>query len=102
LDFWQADADGHYDNQGYQLRGHQFADPRGQYHVKTVIPGLYPGRTRHIHVKVQAPHGRVLTTQLYFPNEAANERDAIYDDRLVVSMPSDAESVARFDFVLRI
>ena len=26
LDFWQADAKGHYDNSGFRLRGHQFAD----------------------------------------------------------------------------
>lgn len=102
LDFWQADADGVYDNQGYTLRGHQFADGKGQFRLETVMPGLYPGRTRHIHVKVQAPHGRVLTTQLYFPNESQNKRDGIYDERLVVTMPtsSAAPPVARFDFVL--
>lgn len=104
LDFWQADADGVYDNQGYTMRGHQFADAKGQYRLETVMPGLYPGRTRHIHVKVQAPHGPVLTTQLYFPNEAENKRDAIYDERLVVAMPpsSAAKPAARFDFVLRV
>ena len=26
LDFWQANADGQYDNSGYTLRGHQFSD----------------------------------------------------------------------------
>jgi len=104
LDFWQANANGVYDNQGYTLRGHQFADAMGQYRLETVIPGLYPGRTRHIHVKVQAPHGPVLTTQLYFPNELENKRDAIYDARLLVTMspPSAAKPIARFDFVLRV
>jgi len=102
LDFWQADANGVYDNQGYTLRGHQFADAMGQYRLETVMPGLYPGRTRHIHVKVQAPHGPALTTQLYFPHESENKRDAIYDERLLVTMPppSAATPVARFDFVL--
>lgn len=104
LDFWQADADGTYDNQGYSLRGHQFANAMGQYRLETIMPGLYPGRTRHIHVKVQAPHGPVLTTQLYFPHESENKRDAIFDERLVVTMPppSAVTPVARFDFVLRI
>lgn len=103
LDFWQANADGVYDNQGYTMRGHQFADAKGQYQLETVVPGSYPGRTRHIHVKVQAPHGQVLTTQLYFPNEAQNQRDFIYDARLLVTMPpsSAAKPVARFDFVLQ-
>jgi hypothetical protein len=46
----------------------------------------------------------VLTTQLYFPNESQNKRDAIYDERLVMSMPSPsaAKPVSRFDFVLRV
>jgi hypothetical protein len=32
------------------------------------------GRTRHYHIKVQAPERPVLTTQLYFPDEPANRR----------------------------
>ncbi|HMO54725.1 MAG TPA: hypothetical protein PJ994_09490, partial [Tepidiformaceae bacterium] len=67
IDFWQCDDSGEYDNAGYRLRGHQFTDGNGAYMLETVVPGLYPGRTRHIHVKVQAPNERVLTTQLYFP-----------------------------------
>ena len=62
---------GNYDNVGFRLRGHQFTDAEGRYPLQTIVPGLYPGRTRHIHVKVQAPNGPILTTQLYFPNERA-------------------------------
>src|SRR5256886_10288077 len=36
------------------------------------------GRARHIHVKVQAPGKRLLTTQLYFPNDPGNARDGLY------------------------
>ena len=43
LDFWQADAAGRYDNEGYRLRGHQFADGRGRFALRTIVPGLYPG-----------------------------------------------------------
>src|SRR5690606_24451885 len=75
FDIWHCDADGHYDNEGYRLRGHQFTDADGRYRMETIVPGLYPGRTRHFHVKVQPPGGRVLTTQLYFPDEPANARD---------------------------
>ena len=85
LDFWQADADGVYDNRGYRLRGHQFTDSEGRYRLETVVPGLYPGRTRHIHVKVQAPNGPVLTTQLYFPGEPHNRSDRIFSPDLLVS-----------------
>src|SRR5262245_2159163 len=53
LDFWQADASGVYDSAGYRFRGHQFADDQGRYRLETIVPGLYPGRTRHVHVRVQ-------------------------------------------------
>ena len=46
----------------------------GRYTLFTVVPGLYPGRTRHIHVKVQAPGEPVLTTQLFFPGVARTGR----------------------------
>ena len=101
LDFWQADAAGEYDNQGYRLRGHQFADARGRYALRTIVPGLYPGRTRHIHVKVQAPNGPVLTTQLYFPNEPRNATDGIFDSTLVLPIEqTDTGQMATFDFVV--
>jgi protocatechuate 3,4-dioxygenase beta subunit len=101
LDFWQADARGQYDNQGYRLRGHQFADTRGRFGLRTIVPGLYPGRTRHIHVKVQRPHGRVLTTQLYFPGEPRNRNDSIFDAALLMDIRrSGSARRARFRFVL--
>lgn len=103
LDFWQADANGAYDNSGYRLRGHHFTDAKGRYRLETVLPGLYTGRTRHIHVKVRAPRRTPLTTQLYFPNTSENAQDGIYDRRLLVRMRSvGGRRVARFDFVLRI
>ena len=86
LDFWRADDVGGYDNVGYRLRGHQFTDENGQYRLETIVPGLYPGRTRHIHVKVQVPDTRLLTTQMYFPNEAANTRDSIFHPTLVMDV----------------
>jgi len=101
LDFWQADDAGAYDNAGYSFRGHQEADAAGRYELTTVIPGLYPGRTRHIHVKVQAPGGPVLTTQLYFPDEAANARDGIFNPALIVALQSTpASDAATFNFVI--
>jgi protocatechuate 3,4-dioxygenase beta subunit len=100
LDFWQADAAGQYDNQGYRLRGHQFTDADGRYRLETVVPGRYPGRTRHIHVKVQAPNRPVLTTQLYFPGEAGNAADGIFREELLLDMGADRQ--ASFTFVLEV
>ncbi len=103
LDFWQADDKGEYDNTGYKLRGHQFSDAAGRYTLETVLPGLYPGRTRHIHVKVQAPNHPTLTTQVYFPDEARNQADSIFNRALVVNMQDTASGkLATFNFVLNI
>ena len=88
LDFWQADGAGVYDNTGYGLRGHQFTDSAGRYYLETVLPGEYPGRTEHIHVKIQAPNAAILTTQLFFPGVARNDRDSIFDPALIVSVPN--------------
>jgi protocatechuate 3,4-dioxygenase beta subunit len=104
LDFWHADSGGNYDNQGYRLRGHQFTDAKGRYRLETTVPGLYPGRTRHIHVKAQAAGGPVLTTQLYFPGESRNRSDGIFDRDLLVKgwRKVRGRRVARFDFVLEV
>ncbi|HET7087588.1 MAG TPA: dioxygenase [Anaerolineae bacterium] len=102
VDFWQADADGVYDNAGYRLRGRQYTDANGRYTLETVVPGLYPGRTRHIHVKVQAPGGPILTTQLFFPGEAQNDTDTIFDPGLLLSPVQETgnDLTATFDFVV--
>jgi protocatechuate 3,4-dioxygenase beta subunit len=103
MDFWQADASGAYDNQGYTLRGHQFTDENGRYQLDTVVPGLYPGRTEHIHVKIQAPDGPVLTTQLFFPNVANNESDQIYSPELLIKITKESGDTMQgeFNFVIK-
>ncbi|MBR1214827.1 intradiol ring-cleavage dioxygenase [Bradyrhizobium sp. JYMT SZCCT0180] len=101
LDFWQADGRGQYDNSGFRLRGHQFTDAEGRYRLRSVVPGVYPGRTRHIHVKVQPRGGRVLTTQLYFPGESQNRSDGLFRKALLVRTAKNAGWLAgRFDFVV--
>ena len=101
LDFWQTDDQGAYDNAGYRMRGHQFTDENGRYSLETVLPGLYPGRTRHIHVKVQAPGTPVLTSQLFFPGDAGNQTDRIFDPALLVDVRKTPQGlVGMFNFVL--
>ncbi len=102
VDWWQADARGAYDNSGYRFRGHQFTDARGRYSLFTVVPGLYPGRTRHIHVKVQAPRKAVLTTQLFFPGVAGNRSDGIFTSECLIEgwKLVNGRRIGRFDFVL--
>jgi protocatechuate 3,4-dioxygenase beta subunit len=98
---WHADETGAYDTAGYRLRGYQFTDRDGRWWFSTIVPAAYAGRTRHYHVKVQKPGGRILTTQLYFPDEALNGRDSLFDRRLVLRVgDSDDGRLGRFDFVV--
>jgi protocatechuate 3,4-dioxygenase beta subunit len=113
LEFWQADRLGNYDNEGFTLRGHQYTNDKGQYTLKTIVPGDCPGRTTHIHVKVQAPHGPILTTQLFFPDNTKaygmnvaelNAKDGFIDRACTVSLGKLAHKryPARFDFVIKV
>ncbi|MFC5286985.1 carbohydrate-binding protein [Actinokineospora guangxiensis] len=103
LDFWQADTNGAYDNVRFRFRGHQFTTAQGAFSLTTIVPGLYPGRTRHIHVKAQAPGRPVLTTQLYFPGEPRNNTDSLYDPRLLMTVRNAGGGrEAAFDFVLNV
>jgi protocatechuate 3,4-dioxygenase beta subunit len=102
LDFWQANSAGVYDNEGYTLRGRQRADAAGRYQLETVLPGEYPGRPPHIHVKVSAPGAPALTTQIYFAGQPGNDRDSLIEPSLVTTLTDEADGSlsARFDFVL--
>jgi protocatechuate 3,4-dioxygenase beta subunit len=106
LDFWCCDGTGHYDNAGYRLRGHQFSDAEGSYHVELVKPKDYAllwfHRTAHVHVKLQGRDTALLTTQLFFPGEPLNARDRYMDDRLLMTLSeaADGSLLGHFDFVL--
>ncbi|GAA1939460.1 intradiol ring-cleavage dioxygenase [Kitasatospora viridis] len=101
LDFWQVGEAGVYDADGFRLRGHQFTDAEGRWRLETVLPALYPGRTRHVHVKVQPPGGSVLTTMLYFPGERRNHLDKYFRPECLMDVRETAEGWdAEFTFVL--
>jgi protocatechuate 3,4-dioxygenase beta subunit len=100
VDLWHADSQGNYDMRGNRCRGHQVTDAEGRYRFTTIMPALYSGRARHFHVKVQAPRQRILTTQLYFPNEL-NNRDGLFNRALLMRVAEAGGGLAaRFDFVL--
>jgi protocatechuate 3,4-dioxygenase beta subunit len=108
IDVWNCDGNGVYDNDGFRLRGHQFTDREGRFHIETVKPGDYSAlgpfgrRTPHVHVKVQGRETPLLTTQLYFPGESLNRRDPWFNQRLLLDVDGSAgrRLAARFDFVL--
>jgi protocatechuate 3,4-dioxygenase beta subunit len=101
VQLWHADETGAYDNAGFRLRGYQLADDIGRWWFSTIVPARYPGRTRHYHIKVQKPGGRIMTTQLYFPDDPLNRRDGLFDRRLLMRISDTADGrFGRFDFVV--
>lgn len=111
LDIWQANDEGHYDNDGTMrnvgmlLRGRVRTDGEGRYRVKSILPGRYLNgrqyRPAHVHVKLAAKGHQSLTTQLYFPDDPFNKVDPFIHQSLVMDVKkADGALKARFDFVL--
>ncbi len=90
---WHGDPSGGYDNIAPydRYRAVYFADANGEVEFTTIIPGLYPGRTKHIHLKVHAANTQVLTTQLYFPGVAQNATDGLYNPLLEIDLSENAD-----------
>lgn len=93
LAFWHADPTGAYDNAAPfdRYRCFFFTDAQGRYTIYTIMPGLYPGRTRHIHVKADAVNTALLTTQFYFPNEPQNASDGLYNPALEMALSQNPD-----------
>lgn len=111
LDVWQANDEGHYDNDGSMknagmlLRGRVRTDGDGRYRIKSILPGRYLNgrqyRPAHVHVKLRATDHQALTTQLYFPDDPFNKIDPFIHQSLVMDVKKiDGALKARFDFIL--
>ena len=106
LDVWQADSEGAYDGEGFQLRGVLETADDGSYEITTIVPGHYLNgssfRPAHVHVKASAPGRSLLTTQLYFAGDPYNEGDPFIAPSLIMPVEEQADgSIAcRFDFVI--
>jgi len=115
IDVWQADDAGCYDGSPidacgdpgpspeWPLRGRMVADARGRYQFTTIRPGLYPGRTRHIHLIASAPGYASLTTQIYFAGEPGNSADGLFEKALEMAVEGNETSglEGEFPIVLR-
>jgi len=92
VDIWQANALGRYNHpndnnpaavdENFQGWAVVQSGKEGQFRFKTIKPGAYPlGRNTmrppHIHFKVSKKGYQELTTQMYFPDEELNEKDAL-------------------------
>ena len=102
VEVWQADARGNYtqvgsgqDDSGCLLRASLRTDAEGRYAFRTVMPGEYPGRPRHIHYRVSAKGYGTLVTQLYFARERG-----VPEGLAVTAAPRDGILAATFDVTL--
>jgi protocatechuate 3,4-dioxygenase beta subunit len=122
VEIWQADNNGAYIHSqspianrdaNFQGYGRFLTGSTGEYLFRTVKPGLYPGRTRHIHFQITIPGGQRLVTQLYVEGDPLNATDGILNGirdtaaRNSVIVPFAAipdsrigELAARFDIIL--
>lgn len=81
VEIWQTDANGIYDHPGdpntgrrdpkFQFYGASTTNTAGYYVFRTLLPGEYEPRPRHIHVKVRRSGQVLLTTQFYFAQDLA-------------------------------
>ena len=89
LDFWQADENGDYDNDGFNFRGKVLTDEDGNYNLETIIPGKYLNgsnyRPAHIHLKVQAEGYEDLVTQIYFEGDVNIQTDHWASDETAIN-----------------
>ncbi|AOE83791.1 intradiol ring-cleavage dioxygenase [Pseudomonas sp. TCU-HL1] len=75
LEIWHCDAQGAYSGVGSDsasrfLRGVQITDDDGHAEFRSILPGYYPGRTNHVHLKLHLGERDIHTGQLYFPEAA--------------------------------
>ena len=101
VDVWQASPIGLYENQDptqpdMNLRGCFTTDPKGEYHLRTVVPAGYPvptdgpcgellraqlrhpNRPAHLHFMVSAPGHKVLITQVFADDDENLESDPVF------------------------
>ncbi len=80
VELWQCDVHGRYHHAGddgvprddnFQGYGVASTDVEGRYAFKTIRPVPYGGRPPHLHLRVRAGGGSVLTTQIYIAGDAA-------------------------------
>lgn len=121
VELWQANANGRYANSrdtssapldpNFQGYGIVRTDAQGRYRFRTIKPGLYPGRTRHLHFRIGGPGFEAMPTQMYFADEPGNARDFLWNrirdpkarDSVTVAFASSGEGIAptgQFDIVV--
>lgn len=104
VDLWHTDALGRYPGvhaPGTFCRGWQPTDTQGQVEFLTLLPGGYPSRTPHLHLRVEAEGGS-FATQLFFPEEVPRQVYAQppYAERGMPRIGNRQDMIFRADLLL--
>ena len=88
VEIWQTDSNGIYLHPGdpstaerdmnFQFYGESPTAVDGSYSFRTILPGQYEPRPRHIHVKVKLDGRELLTTQFYFASDDSRLADSLF------------------------
>lgn len=118
VEIWSANHYGKYhheydkserqDDPNFQGWGQAITNKLGEYKFKTILPGPYGSRTRHIHFKVSKRNYHELTTQLFFEGEEKNKKDFIlssftHEEQQLITRPiidKGNSKQVEFDIVL--
>lgn len=124
LEIWQTDDNGIYLHPGdrnteqrdrnFQFYGETVTSADGSYRFRTILPGEYEPRPRHIHLKLKRDSQELLTTQIYFRGDAALAPSGLTldpggeDEHLVMTVATGVDAsgdpvlTGRHDIVLNI
>jgi protocatechuate 3,4-dioxygenase beta subunit len=88
VEIWQVDGKAvylHTADSGHKQRDTNFqgygrfsTGSKGEYYFRTIKPIPYPGRTPHIHVKVNKGGRNLLTTQIFVSGHPQNRTDGVF------------------------
>lgn len=111
IEIWQTDANGVYLHPGdpgtgqrdrnFQFYGESVSEADGSYRFRTILPGHYEPRPRHIHVKVRLGDQELLTTQFYFEGDPELEDEAMFNQaggdglQLIISLTDGQDANGR-------
>lgn len=89
VEIWQTDDNGVYlhpndpgteqRDRNFQFYGEAVTNSDGRYSFRTILPGHYEPRPRHIHVKVKYEGQELLTTQFYFAGDPELADEAMFN-----------------------
>lgn len=116
VEIWQTDSAGIYNHKGdnktnkrdsgFQFFGTSITDTNGNYIFRTVLPGKYEPRPRHIHVKLKQNNSVILITQIYFSIDGdttgvGGSNINLKMDLLRVNNSKKLDYEGKFNFIVR-